>query len=126
MVYVNNKDFHRYLVEYKETGSRKSYNEIGKIFMLIAQRFLNKSCFINYSEDRKEEMVGNAVLRMCKNIASFNLEKKDPFSYFTTVTTNEVYQFINGQKDRDKLFITFSEHEHEQLRKNINERKFEE
>ena len=125
MIYVNNKEFHSFLVEYKASGSRKAYNEIGKIFLLIAQRLLNRSCFINYSEDRKEEMIGNSVLRMCKNIDSFDLEKKDPFSYFTTVATNEIYQFINNQKERDDVFVSFSQLQHEQLRNKINEKDFE-
>ena len=126
MIYVDNKYFHKMLVEYKETGSRKAYNEIGKIFLMIAQRWLNKSNFINYSDDRKEEMIGNSVLRMCKNIDSFNLEKKDPFGYFTEVTKNEVLQFINKQNDRDKLFVTFTQREHDLLRNKISERDFNE
>lgn len=123
-IYVNNKEFHGHLTEYKLNNSRKSYNEIGKIFLLIAQRLLNKSCFINYSDDRKEEMIGNAVLRMCKNIDSFDLEKKDPFSYFTTVATNEVYQFINNQNERDRVFVTFTQIQQEALRHQIDGREF--
>lgn len=120
-VYVNNKEFHRYLLDYKNTGNRKSYNEIGKIFLLIAQRLLNKSCFINYSDDRKEEMIGNAVLRMCKNINGFDLEKRDPFAFFTTVATNEVYQFINNQNERDRVFTSFANDQYEDLQNRINE-----
>ena len=126
MIYVDNKKFHSYLVEYKATGSRKAYNEIGKIFLMIAQRHLTKSCFINYSDDRKEEMIGNSVLRMCKNISSFNTEKKDPFGYFTEVTKNEVRQFLNKQKEKDAMFINFSQYKHEQLRNQIQEKDFTE
>ena len=124
--YVDNKHFHKLLVEYKETGSRKAYNEIGKIFLMIAQRHLNLGCFMNYSEDRKEEMIGNSVLRMCNKINSFDLTKKEPFSYFTEVTKNEVRQFLNKQKDKDTLFINFTEFKHEQLRNQINDGDFNE
>lgn len=125
-LYVDNKMFHHLLVEYKETQSRKAYNEIGKIFLMIAQRFLNKANFINYSDDRKEEMVSNAVLRMCKKIDSFDTMKKDPFSFFTEVTKNEILQFINDQNKRDKVFVTFTQLQQENLRKKIDERNFDE
>ena len=53
--YVNNKTFKELLKRYKKTKSRNDYNEIGKIFLLISRNFLNKSYFINYSEDRNKK-----------------------------------------------------------------------
>lgn len=90
--------------EYQETRSPRAYHEIGKIFLLIAKRFLNKSNLINYSQDRKDEMVSDAVFYMCKYIDRFNLERKNPFSYFTTTARNACLQYLNSRKKRNDVF----------------------
>jgi len=59
--YVNNKIFHALLIEYRQNKSKKTYEEIGKCFLLISNNLLNKSNFINYTQDRKDEMVSDAV-----------------------------------------------------------------
>ena len=59
--YIKNKTFLKLLTEYKKTKNKKIYNEIGKCFLLIATNLLNKPKFINYSEDRKNEMISDAV-----------------------------------------------------------------
>lgn len=107
MVYVNNKDFYDLLVEYKKTKDRKIYNKIGKIFLLIAQRLLNKSNFINYSQDRKDEMISDSVYLMTKYINSFDPEKSNNgFSYFTQVSFNAIRHYINDKKIRDEIFVS--------------------
>lgn len=102
--YVNNKTFKELLKRYKKTKSRNDYNEIGKIFLLISRNFLNKSYFINYSEDRKQEMISDAVFFMCKYIDRFDVNKDHPFSYFTQVAKNAFLQYINERKKQDDMF----------------------
>jgi|SRR5690606_3824341 DNA-directed RNA polymerase specialized sigma24 family protein len=102
--YVNNKIFKELLKRYKKTKSRNDYNEIGKIFLLISRNFLNKSYFINYSEDRKQEMISDAVFFMCKYIDRFDVNKDHPFSYFTQVAKNAFLQYINERKKQDDMF----------------------
>lgn len=102
--YVNNKIFKELLKRYKKTKSRNDYNEIGKIFLLISRNFLNKSHFINYSEDRKQEMISDAVFFMCKYIDRFDVNKDHPFSYFTQVAKNAFLQYINERKKQDDMF----------------------
>lgn len=104
--YINNKDFYKLLKEYKETGSKKIYEEIGKSFLLIARNLLNKANFINYTPDRKDEMVSDAVYYMCRYIHKFDVKRKNPFAYFTMIARNAFLQNINDYGKRDALFTS--------------------
>lgn len=107
--YVNNKMFLKLLKEYKETESRKIYNEIGKIFILIATNLLNKTNFINYTQDRKDEMISDATYTMCRYINLYKVEKSNnPFAYFTRVAYNCFRQNLNYHKKLNKHFISLS------------------
>jgi hypothetical protein len=64
--YINNKEFYGQLKEYKETKSKRVYEKIGRSFLLIAKNLLNKSNFINYTPDRKDEMISDATYYMCR------------------------------------------------------------
>jgi len=102
--YVNNKKLRELLIDYKETRSRKTFNEIGKAFLLIAENFLNKPSFINYTKDRKEEMISDATFFMVKYVDKFDTTRKNPFSYFTMVAKHAFLQNINGYTRRDGMF----------------------
>jgi DNA-directed RNA polymerase specialized sigma24 family protein len=105
--YIKNKDFHALLKEYFSTKSRKAYNEIGKNFVLIAKNYLNKPMFINYSEDRKEEMVSDAVYIMTKYMKNYDPEKyNNPLAYFTSFAHNANLQLIKKYKKRSDMFVS--------------------
>ena len=93
-------------MEYKTNKSRILYNEIGKDLLLIARNYLNKASFINYSEDRKKDMVSDSVFYMSKKIESYDAEYTNPFAYFTTFVKNAVLQYINERKKIDKMFTS--------------------
>lgn len=108
-VYVNNKEFLKLLIEYRETKDEKIYNKIGKIFILIATNLLNKTNFINYTSDRKDEMISDATYTMCRYIHLYKVEKsKNPFAYFTRVAYNCFKQNLNYHKKLNKYFISLS------------------
>lgn len=102
--YVNNKVFLKCLVEYQKQKTKKISNKIGNIFLAISQNLLNKTNFINYSEDRKDEMVSDAVFYMVKYIDRYDITKKNPFSYFTTIAKNAFLQNINEYSKLDDMF----------------------
>ena len=104
--YVNNKEFHSLLKEYRLTKSKKTYEQIGKIFLLIARNLLNKSNFINYTQDRKDEMVSDAVYYMCRYVDKFDVERKNPFAYFTMIARNAFFQSINDYSKKDSMFTS--------------------
>jgi len=104
--YVNNKLFHSLLKEYKETKSKRTYEEIGRCFLLIAKNLLNKANFINYTQDRKDEMISDAVYYMCRYVEKFDVTRKNPFAYFTMIARNAFLQNINDYGRRDSMFTT--------------------
>jgi len=107
--YVDNKEFLRLLIEYKKTRDMKTYNKIGKIFYLIADNMLNKPSFINYTQDRKDEMISEATLDMCRYTTVFNEHKSNnPFAYFTRAAYNAFNRYFNKQKKISDTFINLS------------------
>lgn len=103
-VYVQNKELYEMLCKYLETKDRKYYNKIGEYFLLIARRFLNRVEFIDYSPDRKDDIVSDAVFHMLKYIDNYNLTKKNPFSYFTEFAKNYTLQYINARKKYESRY----------------------
>jgi DNA-directed RNA polymerase specialized sigma24 family protein len=106
MEYIKNSDFLKMLVKYQKTKDRKVANEIGKQFILIAERFIKKANFIDYTDDRKNEMISDATYYMWRFIDRFDVSKDNPFSYFTTVAKNAFLQYLNERKKYDKMFTS--------------------
>jgi len=104
--YVNNRIFYSLLKEYRETGSKKIYEEIGKCFLLISKNLLNRERYINRTPDRKDEMISDAVYYMCRYINKFDLERKNPFAYFITIAKNAFLQNIQEYNKRDEMFTS--------------------
>lgn len=109
MKYVKNREFIDLLIKYKQTKDNKIYNNIGKIFMLIALNLLNKSNLINYTQDRKDEMVSEAVFDMCRYVNVFNPNRSDnPFAYFTRCAYNAFNRYFNNHKKYNDIFNNVS------------------
>ncbi|MFW6219526.1 MAG: hypothetical protein ACOC33_01530 [bacterium] len=102
--YISNKKFLELLIEYKKTGSKKVYNEIGKLFITLSTNLLNKTSFINHTQDRKDEMISDAVYSMCRYIDKYDTSRDNPFAYFTRFAFNA---FIANIKNYKKLSNTF-------------------
>lgn len=82
--YCNKQVMLRELRKYKATGIISE--ELGSMFMLIAQRYSKKSWYSGYTEI--SDFVNAAVLRMVEQIDKFNPDhpKANPFAYFTQLT----------------------------------------
>lgn len=125
--YVNNKQFKEYLVEYNRyelmlskikhikgedcqeyrhvlNQQKRVKNEIGKIFMKICEGLLKKPNFINYSWDRKADMMSDACYYMSRFIHKFDTTRKNPFSYFTQACFNAYRQNITKNKKNSNMF----------------------
>ena len=102
--YVDNKKFYSLLIEYRKTNNKKIFEEIGRDFLLISQNLLNRSCFIKYTQDRKDEMISDAVFYMCKYINKYNLSRDNPFAYFTMIAQHAFLQNINKYNKIDSVF----------------------
>jgi len=102
--YVNQDEFYSVLVEYRTNPTKKSKEKLGRFFLLIAQRFLNRACFINYTNDRKDEMVSEATYYMVKYMDKYDLTRTNPFAYFTKIAERAFLQELNKRKKYEKRF----------------------
>ncbi len=106
--YLENEDFVKLILVYRKTKNPILYNEIGKRFLEIARNQLRLPCFINYSNDRKQEMISNAIFFMTKNLHDYDplfaggdITKSNPFSYFTTIARRAFWQTLAEYKKQD-------------------------
>ena len=110
--YVDNKEFHAALCEWKkgvveadESGeARPPITEyIGNCFLKIAQGLSRRACFINYQY--REEMVGDAVENAILYAHNFKPEGKNPFAYFTQMM---YYAFLRRiQKEKKQIYVKY-------------------
>lgn len=110
MVRIDNNNLHLLLEDAKDTGLVS--NELGQLFLDLADNILGKSRYRGYPEDTKYEMQLNAMIPMCKYCFRYDAEKasgKTPaFSYCTRIiemsfwdTLNKYYKAKNSEKDEE-------------------------
>ena len=91
--YVDNKEFLRAMIEFKEicNDAREKEierppvsNYIGECFLKIATHLSYKPNFINYTY--REDMISDGIENCLQYVENFNPEKsKNPFAYFTQI-----------------------------------------
>jgi DNA-directed RNA polymerase specialized sigma24 family protein len=97
--YVNSKEFRRLLTEYY--GNNKMTNELAMNIVKIAEGLSYNHRFIRYSKSWKEEMVGDAIVKMYHALEKklYNIESDfNPFSYFNRIAWNAFTNRINKEK----------------------------
>jgi DNA-directed RNA polymerase specialized sigma subunit len=125
--YVDNKEFLKHMLAFKE-DTKKAREEgaadprvpdnIGKIFMSIANRLSYKSNFINYAF--REDMIADGIENCIQYIHNFNPEKsKNPFAYFTQII---YYAFLRRiQKEKKQLYVKYKSLENSQIMETLTE-----
>lgn len=108
--YVNNKEFHEALIEYKRkvdaakkagTPPPRITNYLGDCFLKIATHLSYRPNFVNYMF--REEMISDAVENCVQYINNFNVERTNPFAYFTQIV---YYAFLRRiQKEKKQVEI---------------------
>lgn len=93
-----------------EISNWKNTNQIstrlGQIFYEIAENMAKHPRFNRYDIELKKDMIGDAVLKMCKNLKNFKEEKRNQtFSYCSCIawtsfvdTLKKHYKHINRQR----------------------------
>lgn len=99
MKYVDNEKLLGELRTYSETGIQTE--ELGKMFLLIAKRYSEKGSFSGYTY--KDDMICEAVLTCLKYMHNFDLNKSNPFAYFSRVVHNSFLNYISQQKKHSKI-----------------------
>lgn len=103
--YINNSEFQGNLIKYFETKDKICKEKIGKDFLKIAQRILHKPCFINYTPDRKDDMISDATFFMVKYMDRYDPTRGNPFAFFSQIAFNAFRQNINKTKKRTAMFV---------------------
>jgi hypothetical protein len=108
--YVNNKDFHEALIEYKRkvnaakeagTAPPRITNYLGDCFLKIATHLSYRPNFVNYMF--REEMISDAVENCVQYINNFDVQRSNPFAYFTQIV---YYAFLRRiQKEKKQVEI---------------------
>lgn len=111
--YVNNADFLKALVDYKQKCKENRDagkedppipNYIGECFMKIAEGFSHKPNYINYTY--RDEMVSDAIENCLMYFENFDPEKSsNPFAYFTQIV---YFAFLRRiAKEKKQLYIKY-------------------
>jgi hypothetical protein len=111
--YINNGDFLKALVDFKESCDLAEKenkpkppipNYIGECFMKIAEGLSHKPNFINYPH--KDEMIGDGIENCLMYFENFDPAKsKNPFAYFTQII---YYAFLRRiQKEKKQLYVKY-------------------
>ena len=104
--YADKEEFLNLIKTYRETNDPKAYRSLAKIFLKIANNLTYHYWYVNYSKDRKDEMVSDAVYYMIKYMGSFDVERGNPFAYFTTTAWRAFRQYIMKTKRREEIFTS--------------------
>tara|TARA_Y100000817_G_scaffold219453_1_gene172996 strand:+ start:54 stop:662 length:609 start_codon:yes stop_codon:yes gene_type:complete len=118
--YVDNKEFLRYMIEFRELTKCAEDNdqptppipdEIGIIFQKIASHLSFKSNFINYAF--RDDMISDGIENCIQYIHNFDPNKsKNPFAYFTQII---YYAFLRRiQKEKKQLYVKYKSLENDQ------------
>lgn len=97
--YVNSKEFRRLLAEYYENDIMT--NELAENIVKIAEGLSYNWRFINYTKSWKEEMVGDAIIKMYSALEDkkFLIDSTfNPFSYFNQIAWNAFSNRIKKEK----------------------------
>jgi len=111
--YINNPDFLRALIEYKESKELSTKNNtapppipnyIGECFMKIAEGLSHKPNFINYTY--RDEMMSDGIENCIMYFDNFDPTKsKNPFAYFTQII---YYAFLRRiQKEKKQTYVKY-------------------
>jgi len=113
--YIKKSTLYDKICDYKESGVIS--DELHLMLFDMAKRVASKYRFYSYTW--KEDMITDAYLRCIKYIDSYDISKKNPFGYFTTIIHHTFFAYrtkeMNYQyKKWDELskLISNLEHEH--------------
>lgn len=108
--YVNNKDFYEQLILYKQKVDNAKNNGLpppripnylGDCFLKIATHLSYRPNFVNYMF--REDMISDGVENCVQYINNFDIERTNPFAYFTQIV---YYAFLRRiQKEKKQMEI---------------------
>lgn len=111
--YVDNKKLYQAFVEYHKEKVWCEYLElpppklpdyIGMAIIKISTNCCNHRFYVRYSNNWKEEMIGNAIVTCTANAPKFNpIKYNNPFAYITMIAYNAVKEMLNKEYKQDYI-----------------------
>lgn len=103
--FISSDEIWQEIINWKNTNQISP--RLGQIFYEIAENMTKHPRFNRYDIELKKDMVGDAVLKMCKNLKNFKEEKRNQsFSYCSCIawtsfmdTLKKHYKHINRQRE---------------------------
>jgi DNA-directed RNA polymerase specialized sigma24 family protein len=108
--YVNSKEFRQLLTDYYQSDNMT--NDLASNIVKIAEGLSYNHRFIRYSRSWKEEMVGDAIVKMYHALEKklYNIESEfNPFSYFNRIAWNAFTNRINKEKGQHEGLNEYKE-----------------
>lgn len=108
--YVNSKEFREQLTEYYKSDNMN--NQLAMNILKIAEGLSYNHRFIRYSKSWKEEMVGDAIVKMYHALEKklYKIESEfNPFSYFNRIAWNAFTNRINKEKGQHEGLNEYKE-----------------
>lgn len=108
--YVNDKEFRRLLEEYYESDVMT--DELADNIVKIAEGLSYNWRFINYTKSWKEEMVGDAIIKMYSALEDkkYTIDSVfKPFSYFNQIAWNAFSNRIKKEKRQHEGLETYKQ-----------------
>ena len=114
--YCTNKELQAELIKWrdsaKEPEDRILSEELGRMLLAIANKFLNHSNFRNYSKELKEDMRSYGIYKVIRGLKHYNFKFNNPFAWVTQAFYNSFltiigkhYRHINIKKELMKKFM---------------------
>jgi hypothetical protein len=124
--YLTNEDLLPEVIKSREVGYIT--DRLARMLMLLTERYSRKANFVGYSY--REDMVGAALLNLCKNALKFNPERsQNPFAFYTTAIFRSFLQYMEGEKAehfiRDTMLIDHGQEASANYNDNIIKRRLD-
>ena len=117
--YVNNKELYKELCKYhdhkmdcleKGKDIPPLTNKIGEAILQIATRRCNSWMYRGYTNNWKEEMIGNAVIAATLRGHNFDPSKSEnPFAYFTQICDNAIKEQL--KREKREMYIRYKSYD---------------
>lgn len=103
--FIESSEIWQEISKWKDTNQIS--DRLGQIFYEIAENMAKHPRFNRYDPELKKDLIGDAVLKMCKNLKNFKYEKRNQcFSYCSCIawtsfmdTLKRYYKHINRQRE---------------------------
>lgn len=96
----------------KEVEKRVPSEELGRMLLAIANKYLNHSNFKNYTKELKEDMRSYGLYKVLRGLKHYNFKFNNPFAWVTQAFRNaflsvimQHYKHINTRKALLKKFM---------------------